>query len=36
VIGRIQDERFLVDPRTLNGEDETLLVDALRQVLGPA
>jgi L-seryl-tRNA(Ser) seleniumtransferase len=33
VIGRIQDDRFLVDPRTLNADDEALLLQALRQVL---
>jgi L-seryl-tRNA(Ser) seleniumtransferase len=33
VIGRIQDDRFMVDPRTLNGEDETLLLQALQQAL---
>ncbi len=33
VIGRIQDDRFLVDPRTLNAEDEALLLQAMGQVL---
>ncbi|MGK2908133.1 MAG: L-seryl-tRNA(Sec) selenium transferase [Desulfuromonadales bacterium] len=33
VIGRIQDNRFLVDPRTLNSDDEALLLQAMRQVL---
>ena len=32
VIGRIQDDRFLVDPRTLNADDEALLLQALQQV----
>jgi L-seryl-tRNA(Ser) seleniumtransferase len=32
VIGRIQDDRFLVDPRTLNNGDEEFLLQALRQV----
>ena len=34
VIGRVQDNQFLIDPRTLNAEDETLLLKALRQVFG--
>jgi len=34
VVGRIQDDRFLIDPRTLNNEDEEFLLQALRQVLG--
>ena len=32
VVGRIQDDRFLVDPRTLNHEDQELLLQALKQV----
>jgi L-seryl-tRNA(Ser) seleniumtransferase len=32
VIGRIQDDRFLIDPRTLNADDEALLLQALQQV----
>ena len=32
VIGRIQDDRFLIDPRTLNQEDEGLLLKALQQI----
>ena len=32
VVGRIQDDRFLIDPRTLNQEDENLLLKALKQV----
>jgi L-seryl-tRNA(Ser) seleniumtransferase len=32
VLGRIQDDRFLVDPRTLNHEDQELLLQALQQV----
>jgi len=35
VIGRIQDDRYLVDPRTLNADDETLLIEALLQVIQP-
>lgn len=30
VVGRIQDDRFLIDPRTLNAEDETFLLQALQ------
>ncbi|MGW8311949.1 MAG: L-seryl-tRNA(Sec) selenium transferase [Desulfuromonadales bacterium] len=33
VVGRIQEDQFLIDPRTLDAEDETLLVQALGQVL---
>jgi L-seryl-tRNA(Ser) seleniumtransferase len=33
VVGRIQDEKFLIDPRTLNADDETFLLRALQQVL---
>ncbi len=33
IIGRVQDDRFLIDPRTLMNDDETLLLQALRQVL---
>ncbi len=33
VIGRIQDGRFLIDPRTLNADDEAFLLQALQQVL---
>ena len=36
VIGRIQDNRFLVDPRTLNADDEALLLQALQQVFQEA
>ena len=32
VIGRIQDNQFLIDPRTLNADDEALLLQALQQV----
>ena len=32
VVGRIQDDRFLIDPRTLNADDETFLLQALQQV----
>jgi L-seryl-tRNA(Ser) seleniumtransferase len=32
VVGRIQDDRFLIDPRTLNNNDEQLLQIALEQV----
>jgi len=32
VVGRIQDDQFLIDPRTLNAEDETFLLQALQQV----
>ena len=31
VVGRIQDDRFLIDPRTLNQDDEVLLLKALQQ-----
>ena len=33
VVGRIQDDRSLIDPRTLNNDDEEALLQALRQVL---
>jgi L-seryl-tRNA(Ser) seleniumtransferase len=33
VIGRIRDDRFLVDPRTLDADDQALLLQALRQAL---
>ena len=33
VVGRIQDDRFLIDPRTLRSDDEDSLLQALRQVL---
>ena len=33
VVGRIQDDRFLIDPRTLNNDDEESLLQALKQVL---
>jgi L-seryl-tRNA(Ser) seleniumtransferase len=33
VIGRIQEDRFLIDPRTLNSDDEELLLQALIQAL---
>jgi L-seryl-tRNA(Ser) seleniumtransferase len=32
VVGRIQDDRFLIDPRTLNQDDEDLLLKALQQI----
>ncbi len=32
VVGRIQDDRFLIDPRTLGTADEGLLLEALQQV----
>ena len=32
VVGRIQDDQFLIDPRTLNTNDETFLLQALQQV----
>ena len=32
VLGRIQDNRFLIDPRTLNQNDEDLLLKALQQI----
>ncbi len=32
VIGRVQDDQFLIDPRTLNNDDEKLLLLALTQV----
>ncbi len=31
VIGRIQDDRFLIDPRTLHNDDEEFLLQALQQ-----
>jgi seryl-tRNA(Sec) selenium transferase len=33
VIGRVQDNQFLIDPRTLNNDDEALLLQAMQQVL---
>jgi L-seryl-tRNA(Ser) seleniumtransferase len=33
VIGRIQEDRFLIDPRTLNSDDEELLLQTLIQAL---
>jgi len=33
VVGRIQDDRFIIDPRTLNNDDEESLLQALKQVL---
>ena len=33
VVGRIQDDRFLIDPRALNNDDEESLLQALKQVL---
>ncbi|MGK2945737.1 MAG: L-seryl-tRNA(Sec) selenium transferase [Desulfuromonadales bacterium] len=33
VIGRVHDNQFLIDPRTLNNDDEALLLQAMRQVL---
>ena len=33
VVGRIQDNQFIIDPRTLNNEDEQSLLQALREVL---
>jgi L-seryl-tRNA(Ser) seleniumtransferase len=32
VIGRIQDDQFLIDPRTLNSDDEGFMLLALKQV----
>ncbi len=32
VIGRIQDDRFLIDPRTLNHDDQELLLQTLQKV----
>lgn len=32
VVGRIQEDRFLIDPRTLNSDDEALMLQALQQV----
>ncbi len=32
VIGRIQDDQFLIDPRTLSADDEVFLLQALQQV----
>ena len=32
VIGRIRDDRFLIDPRTLPADDEDLLLHAMNQV----
>lgn len=32
VVGRIQDDQFLIDPRTLNADDKELLLQALQQV----
>ena len=31
VVGRVQDDQFLIDPRTLNADDEELLLQALQQ-----
>jgi hypothetical protein len=31
VIGRVQDDRFLIDPRTLSPDDEELLLQSLQQ-----
>ena len=33
VIGRIQDDRYIIDPRTLNREDNNLLASLLKQAL---
>ena len=33
LIGRIQDDRFLIDPRTLSNDDEESLLQALKQAL---
>ncbi len=32
VVGRIQDDRFLIDPRTLNRDEEDLLLNALKEI----
>ena len=32
VVGRVQDDQFLIDPRTLSPDDETLLLQALQQI----
>ncbi len=32
VVGRIQDDKFLIDPRTLSSDDEVFLLQALQQV----
>jgi L-seryl-tRNA(Ser) seleniumtransferase len=32
VLGRIQDDQFLIDPRTLNADDEGFMLLALKQV----
>jgi L-seryl-tRNA(Ser) seleniumtransferase len=32
VVGRIQEDRFLIDPRTLRAADEELLLDALKHI----
>jgi seryl-tRNA(Sec) selenium transferase len=34
VIGRIQEDRFLIDPRTLINDDEELLLHSLNQAFG--
>jgi L-seryl-tRNA(Ser) seleniumtransferase len=34
VVGRVQDEQFLIDPRTLNNDDEEHLISALKSTLG--
>lgn len=34
VVGRVQDEHFLIDPRTLNNDDEAMLLQALQKVFG--
>jgi len=35
VIGRIQDDRLLIDPRTLDEADENLLLQTLKDILNP-
>jgi L-seryl-tRNA(Ser) seleniumtransferase len=34
VVGRVQDDQFLIDPRTLNNDDEKHLINALKHALG--
>jgi len=35
VIGRSQDDRLLIDPRTLDESDENLLLQTLKDILNP-
>ena len=35
VVGRVQDDRLLIDPRTLDEDDEELLLQTLKDVLKP-